>query len=69
MVAKISDSFKMVGSIRTFSMTVYDKLKERITALATNLCSSFGAKVSIRFNDSIRSIIKLTIGQSLTRTS
>ena len=46
----VSDAFRIEGSVRTFSLDAYEKLKERITNLSNAISLSFGAKAELNFN-------------------
>jgi len=45
-LTSVSDNFKIVASLRTFSMKSYELLKERITKMSEGLCDSLGATVT-----------------------
>ena len=51
-IAMVSSNFKISGSLRTFSIESYEKMKKKITELSESLCKSFSAKAKVEFNES-----------------
>jgi metal-dependent amidase/aminoacylase/carboxypeptidase family protein len=49
--AKVSDRFVLSGSLRTFSTSSYSTMKEKITKITENLCSGYGGKSTIVFQE------------------
>ena len=50
-IATVSNNFIILGTLRTFSTKTYENLKERIIKQSKNWCESFGASVTVEFNE------------------